>query len=102
MKRGVPNRLMNIDNRAKKIDPTLLPSTEEAVELYPGTISEPCGFGTDPLESSSSKRSIRLEAFCSRYSFETLFSEVSNGCGTSFSKALLFLIDTSYRLSSTP
>ena len=53
MKRGVPNKLMASDNRAGKIDPTLLPSTMEAVELYPGSISEL--FGTDPLESNTSK-----------------------------------------------
>ena len=101
MKRVVPNRLMNLDNRAKRIDPTLLPTTEEAVQLYPGTISEPCSFGTDPLEFSASKKNIRSEAFYSRFSFETLFGEVSNGCGASFTKALLFLIDTTYRLSSS-
>ena len=101
MKRGVPNRLMNLDNRAKKVDPALLSTTEEAVELYPGTISEPCSFGVDPLKSSISKRNIRLESFCFRYSFETLFSQVSNGYSSSFSDALLFLIDITYRLSST-
>lgn len=101
MKRGVPNRLMNLDNRTKKIAPRLLPRTEEAVQLYPGTISEPCAFGTDPLESSTSKKNIRFESFCSRYSFEILFGEVSNGCGTSFAKASLLLIDITYRLSST-
>jgi len=101
MKRGVPNRLMNLDNRAKRIDPVLLPTTEEAVELYPGTISEPCRFGVDPLESSISRKNVRWESFCSRYSFQTLFSEVSNGCCSSFASALLFFIDITYRLSST-
>lgn len=101
MKRGVPDRLMNLDNRAKAINHTLLPTTEEAVGLYPGTISEPCRFGVDPLESSISKQNIRLESFCSHYSFQILFSEVSHGCGSSFSKALLFLIDMTYRLSSS-
>ena len=101
MKRGVPNRLMNLDNRAKRVDPTLLPSVEQAVQMYPGAISEPCSFGVDPLETNISKKTIRLESFCSRYSFQTLFSEVSNGCGSSFASALLFLIDTTYRLSSS-
>ncbi len=99
MKRGIPNRLMNLDNRTRKIDPALLPSASEAVERYPGKISEPCGYGVDPLESNVSKQSIRYESFCAHYSFQLLFSEVSNGCGTSFAQALLFLIDITYRLS---
>lgn len=101
MKRGIPNRLMDFDNRAKKIDPALLPSAPEAVAYYPGNISEPCGYGVDPLESDTSKQSIRYESFCAVYSFQLLFSEVSNGYGTTFAQALLFLIDVTYRLSMT-
>lgn len=101
MKRGIPDKLMNFDNRARKITATLLPSTTEAVEAYPGNISEPCSYGTDPLESSALKKSVRYESFCSRYSFQILFSEVSNGCGSSFAEALLFFIDVTYRLSNS-
>ena len=101
MKRGVPNRLMASDNRARKINMRLLPSTVEALEWYPGNISDPLGFGSDPLEFDDLKRQIRYESFCSRYSFQLLFSEVSNGRGTTFENALLFFIDISYRLSST-
>ena len=79
MKRGIPNRMMNLDNRTRKIDLSLLPESDEAVQLYPGIISPPCNFGVDPLHSDDSKKNIRLEVFCSRYSFELLFSEVSNG-----------------------
>lgn len=101
MKRGIPNRMMNLDNRTRKIDLSLLPETDEAVQLYPGIISPPCNFGVDPLHSDDSKKNIRLEVFCSRYSFELLFSEVSNGSIFSFVHALLFFIDTTYRLSSS-
>ncbi len=38
MKRGIPNVVMDLDNRAKKINPQLLPSARSAVlplgELY--------------------------------------------------------------------
>lgn len=101
MKCGIPNKLMYFDNRARKISSSLLPSTSEAVAAYPGNISEPSNFGTDPLESSASKKSIRYESFCSRYSFQLLFSEVSNGCGSSFAEALLILIDVTYRLNNS-
>ena len=99
MKRGIPNKLMILDNRTRKIDSTLLPSASEAVQRYPGNISQPCIYGVDPLASDVSKQSIRYESFCARYSFQLLFSEVSNGCGASFAQALLFFIDITYRLS---
>ena len=101
MKRGIPNKLMSYDNKAKKIDPTFLPTVEEAVGLYPGTISESCSFGMDPLESNSLKQKMRYESFCSRYSFESLFTAATNGCGSLFAGALIFFIDITYRLSHT-
>ena len=102
MRRGVPNTLMNVDNRVKKIDLSLLPTTEEAVESYTsngGRISEPCVFGVDPLLSNDEFKEIRDNAFFSKFSFQTLFCEVVNGCEDSFCNALLFLIDITYRLS---
>ena len=99
MKRGIPNVLMRSDNRAKLIDPQLLPSVKSAVEQYSdhgGTISEPCSFGLDPLESNNEKKNIRYQTFCSRYSFKSLFCDVSNGCGSSFKEALHYFIDVTY------
>ncbi len=58
MKRGIPNVVMNLDNRAKKINPHLLPSAGSAVQRYQsqgGVISEPCSFGRDPLEINDVK-----------------------------------------------
>ena len=104
MNRGIPNILMRSDNRSKQIDPRLLPSVRSATEQYNahgGTISEPCSFGIDPLEYSDMKKSIRYETFCSRYSFKSLFCDVSNGCGSSFKEALCYFIDVTYRLART-
>lgn len=98
MKRGIPNVLMNEDNRARRIDARLLPSTAVAVQQYTangGTISSPCSFGTDPLIDPN-KKSIRDQAFYSRYSVKLIFC---NGCDSSYKSALKFLIDTTYRLS---
>lgn len=103
-KRGIPDQLMNKDNRAKKISPSLLPQTSIAVQMYRndgGSISEPTIFGVDPLASDVRKQSIRLQAFLSSYSFEKLFYEVSNDYGHNFKKALKFFIDITYRLSVT-
>lgn len=102
MRRGVPDALMRRDNRARPIDIQLLPSTSEAVHQYRingGTISGPCSFGTDPLENNAWKKDVRFQSFCSKYSFKSLFCDVSNGCGSSFSEALTFLIDVTYRLA---
>ena len=102
MKRGIPNKLMDADNRTRKVHPSLVPTTEEAVERYRlsgGRISDPCFFGTDPLETNEELKTVRYEAFSSKFSFEFLFCEVTNGCGSSFHNALLFLIDITYRLS---
>ena len=102
MRRGIPNVLMNVDNRSKKIDPHLLPSTRSAIQQYcanGGVISDPCCFGRDPLENYDTKKNIRYETFCSHYSFKSIFCEVSNGCGSSFSSALKFLIDCTFRLA---
>lgn len=102
MRRGIPNALMELDNRARKIYPQLLPSTTTAIQQYSlngGTISDPCCFGIDPLQSSNAKTIIRREAFDSRYSFTSIFSDISNGCGSSFRSALMFLIDVTFRLA---
>ena len=84
MRRGIPNALMELDNRARKIYPQLLPSTTTAIQQYSlngGTISDPCCFGIDPLQSSNAK------------------TIISNGCGSSFRSALMFLIDVTFRLA---
>ena len=102
MRRGIPDVLMRRDNRARRIDPRLLPSTSEAVRQYRmggGTISMPCCFGTDPLETDMIKKEIRYQSFTSRYSFKLLFCDVANSCGSSFRCAMKFLIDVTYRLA---
>lgn len=93
---------MNKDNRAKKVAPSLLPQTSIAVQMYTnngGSLSEPTIFGVDPLASDYRKQSLRLQSFSSSYSFEKIFYEVSNGSGITFTKALKYFIDITYRLS---
>lgn len=95
---------MRSDNRSKQIDAQLLPSVRSAIEQYNargGRISEPCSFGSDPLESNDAKKAIRFDTFSSRYSFKLLFCDVSNGCGSSFKEALNYYIDITYRLAHT-
>ena len=95
---------MNSDNRVRRIQPSLLPHMQEAIDLYTsngGSLSDPKIFGEDPLASNSSKKQIRLAAFTAKYSFDDIFHEVSNGNGTTFKSALKYFIDITYRLSVT-
>ena len=93
---------MNKDNRAKKISSNLLPQTSEAVQMYTsagGSLSEPARFGVDPLAADFRKQQIRFRSFTDLYSFENLFSQVSNGNSLLFKQALKYLIDITNRLS---
>ena len=50
--RGVPNVLMHHDKRTRHIPPSLLPSPEEAAQMYRdnvGRLTDPASFGDDPL-----------------------------------------------------
>ena len=102
MPRGIPNTLHLQDDRAKKIDPALLPTTSMAVASYEhsgGHITAPRPYGVDPLAANDSKRDIREEAFHQRFSFENIFESAVNGNGTPFVNAFLFYVDVSFRLS---
>ncbi len=62
-KRGIPDQLMYKDNRAKMIQPSLLPQTSEAEWMYissGGSLSEPAIFGMDPLAFDDRKQDIGL------------------------------------------
>ena len=67
----VPNVRMNIDNRSKKIDTQLLPTSSRAVQIYEpngGRISEMTEFGHDPIANNATKCAIRMQAFTEKYS----------------------------------
>ena len=99
--RGVPNRLMQQDNRARVIAPSLLPSTDQAIRLYErsgGRLSDPTPFGSDPLHGE--RREMRDQAFSRRYpSIDSIFHRLVNGDNLPYKQALLFLIDLTRRLS---
>ena len=100
--RGVPNRLMQQDNRARAITPSLLPLTDQAVQLYEssgGRLSDPTPFGSDPLHGD--RQEMRDRAFHQRYPlFDSIFHQLVNGDNLAFKQGLLFLIDLNRRLSA--
>lgn len=102
MPRGIPNTLHLQDDRAKKIDQTLLPTPSMATASYEhggGHITAPRPYGEDPLAADGSKRDIREKAFHQRFSFENIFESAVNGNSTPFENAFLFYVDVSFRLS---
>ena len=52
--RGIPNQLMRRNNHIAQINPSLLPSSDDAVQLYKqfgGNITQFSAFGQDPFNS---------------------------------------------------
>ena len=102
MPRGIPNQLMLADNRAKKLDPRILPTPAEAVRMYEehgGHLTEEGHFGRDPLANDAEKCRIRETAFMDRY--PSAFHNIVNGNDTLFREELKYFIDITYRLSAS-
>lgn len=103
--RGIPNQLMLKNNKARMIDPRVIPTSDQAVQLYEqngGRLTEPVQFGRDPLECDAMKKTIREQAFQEKYpSLDLMFHQLVNGDTTLFQQALKFYISTTHRLSHT-
>ena len=93
--RGLPNHLMELNNRAKAISPSQLPTADQAVQMYEssgGRLSNPAHFGSDRLHGE--RWEIKDQAFRQRYpSFSSICHSVLNGGSLPFKQALLFMID---------
>ena len=103
--RGIPNQLMLKNNKARMIDPRVIPTSDQAVQLYEqngGRLTEPVQFGRDPLECDAIKKTIREQAFQEKYpSLDLMFHQLVNGDTTLFQQALKFYISTTHHLSHT-
>ena len=102
--RGIPNILMDRDNRARQIPATLLPDPQQAVQMYRdsgGSLTDPASYGDDPLAENDNKKQIRERCFGERFSLETVFHKLVNGDSSPFREAILFYIDVTRRLSSS-
>ena len=69
--RGVPNELMVANNSAAVLPNHLIPSTDEAVQLYRhagGVLTAPSPFGTDPWQHQADASSARLRILSLVYS----------------------------------
>ena len=101
--RGVPNVLMHQDNRTRHIQSSLLPSPDEAAQMYRdniGRLTDPVSFGNDPLANNDEKKLIRESYFKEKYPcFQQIFHQLVNGVDTPFRHALLLYCDITTRLS---
>ncbi|XP_070567389.1 uncharacterized protein [Ptychodera flava] len=92
----VPNVLAGSRNRAAHLHETLIPSVEEAVQLYEdegGHLSREGYFGVDPLRDHPDKIVSREQRFTLRNpSFDHIFSELINGNTMPFENAVLTFI----------
>ncbi len=94
---------MTLDNRAKNILPSLLPSVHEAVQLYReagGGITNEHTFGIDPLSGNLEMQKIRQDSVLQHYDFNPMFHQLVNGNDSLFKEALLYFVDVTYRLST--
>ena len=95
----IPYLLMQ-NNRAVKVDQHLI-SSDDAVHMYRmggGRLTEPDDV-SDPLLDYSEKQELRLQSFLKKYpSFNIIFRDVVNGNDSTFTNALLFLINITFRL----
>lgn len=102
--RGIPNLLSRECNLAKQIHPSLVPSLEEAVQLYEsrgGRLTTTTPFGLDPLAGHDDLQRIRQRAMDEHIpSPQELFSSVVNGMDIPFAVSVQFMIDKTTSLLS--
>ena len=96
---------MHQDKRTKHISSSLLPSPDEAAQMYRdnvGRLSDPTMFGSDPLIDSDERKLMRESYFKEKYPcFQQIFHQLVNGIDAPFRNALLLYCDITKRLGST-
>ena len=98
---GIPDKLMEENNMAKRLRPAQVPTAEEAVSLYEqsgGTLTLFGDFGIDPVEDHQQEQ--RLQMFQQRFpSYEPLFHRLVNGDNSLFTDAVLCFKEVTFSLS---
>lgn len=75
MEKGVPNTRVMRDNCVSKIDSRILPTPNEAAELYRangGTLTDLSEYGSDPGANDPNKSSIHERHFLEKYNLRSL------------------------------
>ena len=99
----IPNQAMLANNHVAQMNPTLVPTSEQAVQLYQdagGQLTLFNSFGEDPLALNFTMRQQRDWAFFKRYpTFDNVFFRLANGDDTLFREGLLFFIQITHSMS---
>ena len=100
--RGTPNHLMSSNNQVARIDPHLIPSSDDAVRQYSaagGRLTDFSVFGEDPLSNNTCLIQQREAEFHYRYpQFDPFFHKLVNGDDNEFCDGLLYFIQITQSL----
>ena len=100
--RGIPNRLAEQNNQARRVPSSLIPTLDEAVAsyIYSGVhLTPPSFFGCDPLSGHGDLQRERQRLMEQTLpSPMDLFSYTVNGYNTPFEQSLEFMIEKSFQL----
>ena len=99
----IPNVVAQQTSRVRILDATVVPTVDEAVEMYissGGTITRESTCGFDPLANYDDLIRRREQEFAQNIgSFSDIFTNAINGDGSMMERAILFMYDTTVNLS---
>ena len=102
--RGVPNVLMSNNNQAAQLDPSIIPTPDDALQQFQdcgGDITVLNSFGHDPLELRPDLITEREDLFFQQNpTFDEIFHSAVNGNDLPFKTSLLDFITISKQLEA--
>ena len=91
--KGVPLERQFTNDRAFRIDPSIVPTVQTAVQMFSGTLTPEQTFGRDPLAHDVTKADARDNEFRKYFpSFVVLFNEIANANYNPFKEAVLYYL----------
>ena len=101
--RGKPVEIKSRTSHISPVFANLLPDEGEAKtqyqQYYTGTLTDEHSFGSDPLHDNDDLRNQRNQSFFQKYNIESLFQDCSHSRTQPLKEAIIFCIDTTFRLS---
>lgn len=89
---GIPNVLASQGGHPSQLNPAVIPSTNQAITLHHGRLSEEHTFGKDPLQGPH-LQNLREHDFYLKYpNMQTIFNDILHGNGTVFRQAIKYFI----------
>lgn len=103
---GIPNVLARTSSRVASVQPTNIPTVDNAIMNHESTnngqLTREVTYGEDPIANYSSLQSLRDGDFTRVYpSMDALFEDILHGDGDLFKQAVLLFIDLNTRYYGT-